>query len=337
MKFSLTFLWVFVYSSIWAQVEVDGTTIENAKAEFKITSPSFNKGILIPRIPFLVFSVIASPPEGLLVYNSDNDTFYYFNGSSWVRIGQTCTIIEDADSDTKISVEYNADEDKVRFFAKGVEVITHTNTGVTQNVGDLYISSGTLKIGSAYSLPTTDGTNKYILTTNGSGTLSWQNPATLPGLVAGLQSIPLGLGRQFEVLSRKAYLTAIIPWSNLTIKYISAYIIKSGTPNIEMGIYEGTDLLASGTINDPATGFVSVSLSSEVDLKAGTLYRVAIVDRAGTSTSVLENPDLTSPSNWNLDGLETPPDLAPPTNQVLVDPIITYRTAIKKSFWFCLY
>ncbi len=335
MKNILTILLLFLSLFSFAQVELSGNETENAKAEFKVVSPLSNKGVLIPRMPYANFTGIASPPEGLLVYNSDNNTFYYYNGSAWVRIGQTCTVIQDEDGDTKVTVEYNADEDIVRFFAKGVEVITHTNNGATQNVGDIYISNGTLKIGTAYSLPTTDGSNKYVLTTNGSGTLSWKNPATLPGLVAGLQSIPLGLGREFQPLSDKAFLTAIIPWSNLTINNISTYITVSGSPNIEMGIYENNTLLASGTTSPTVNGFISVTLNTSVQLKAGSLYRVAIIDRAGTGTSVLENPDLTNSLNWTLeralDGLGAPP------NQILKNPLTSHRSSVLKSMWFCLY
>jgi hypothetical protein len=336
MKKRLYILLFFISSNAIAQVEVGSATTENAKAEFFITSPTNNKGVLIPRMTYANLTAIASPAEGLLVYNSDNDTFYYFNGTTWVRIGQTCTIIQDENADTKVTVEYNADEDIVRFFAKGIEVIDHASTGVTQLAGNLYIPNGTLKIGSAYSLPIVDGLSKYVLTTNGTGTLSWQNPATLPGLVCGLQSIPLGLGRTFSLaLQDKAYLTAIIPWSNISINHISAYISIVGSPNLEIGIYDDKTLLSSGTLIPGASGFITVTLSSQVRLKAGTLYRVAIIDRNETGTIILTNFFLPNPSNWTLwrvsDGLGANP------NHDLPATIGTHTDGILNSVWFCLY
>jgi hypothetical protein len=45
---------------------------------------STTKGLLIPRMIAAQRNTIASPATGLLVYQTDGDTgFYYYNGASW--------------------------------------------------------------------------------------------------------------------------------------------------------------------------------------------------------------------------------------------------------------
>src|ERR1035437_6493331 len=239
-----------------AQVEIN-TVTENAKAEFKVVSPGNNKGVLIPRMTDIQMLAIVSPVDGLLVYNSDNNSFYYYNSTTvtWIRIGDVCTLLQDTDGDTKITVELATDENVTRFFAHGVEMITVSTSGTFQNVGDLYISSGTVNIGTAYSLPTTDGTNKYVLQTNGSGVLSWTNPKTFAGLVAGIQSIPLGMGREFQSLDDKELLSPFIPWCTITVDTIAVNITVSGSPTLELGIYDNLTLLGSGTVTPTVNGF----------------------------------------------------------------------------------
>jgi len=318
-----------------AQVEVNGT-VENAKAEFKVISPSNNKGILIPRMSNAQMLAIASPVDGLLVYNSDNNTFYYYNGTSskWIRIGDVCTVIQDADGDTKITVEYTPNENKIRFFAHGIEMITISTSGTYQNVGDLYTTTGTVNIGTAYSLPTTDGTNKYVLQTNAAGVLSWTDPKTFPGLIAGIQSIPLAMGREYQSIDDKEILTPFIPWCNITVDTIATNITLVGTPNIELGIYDNLTLLGSGTVSPTVSGFCYVKLSPGISLKAGKLYRFAAVDRQATATTFLDYP---SSNNlvWTL--IRTTDGLGSPPNQNLKNPIVTYGTSILKLFWFCAY
>jgi hypothetical protein len=49
---------------------------------------SSSKGILIPRMDSTSRTAILTPEEGLLVYQtSDPKGFYYFNGISWLLVG----------------------------------------------------------------------------------------------------------------------------------------------------------------------------------------------------------------------------------------------------------
>ena len=74
--------------------------------------------------------------------------------------------IEDADGDTHVKVETNADEDYIRMTTAGTEVMSIDNTGVI-TVGD---SAGT----TYYKFPTARGTLGQVLALDGSGNLSFQ-------------------------------------------------------------------------------------------------------------------------------------------------------------------
>jgi len=62
-----------------------GTTTPVASAALQISS--INKGLLIPRLSTAARTAIAAPANGLLVYDSTSNSFWYYNRSSWVQLG----------------------------------------------------------------------------------------------------------------------------------------------------------------------------------------------------------------------------------------------------------
>jgi len=88
---------------------------------------STDKGILIPRLTYAQRNAILNPATGLMVYQSDSLTgFYFYKGASWTFLinDSNNSTIRDVDNDTKIQVEEGADEDIIRFDNTGVEVIS---------------------------------------------------------------------------------------------------------------------------------------------------------------------------------------------------------------------
>lgn len=62
-----------------------GTTSPAASAMLHINSST--KGLLIPRLTSAQRTAIASPANGLQVYDTNTNSFWYYNGSAWAQIG----------------------------------------------------------------------------------------------------------------------------------------------------------------------------------------------------------------------------------------------------------
>lgn len=60
-----------------------GTATPNPSSVLDISSP--NKGVLIPRV--LDTATINNPMEGLIIYNKNTKSPYYYNGSQWLSLG----------------------------------------------------------------------------------------------------------------------------------------------------------------------------------------------------------------------------------------------------------
>lgn len=58
-----------------------GTATPNASAAFEVNSST--KGVLLPRLTEVQIAAVASPAEGLLVYNTTAKDLAYYNGTSW--------------------------------------------------------------------------------------------------------------------------------------------------------------------------------------------------------------------------------------------------------------
>src|SRR5258705_10556409 len=87
-KFFLLWKTIFIFSIVQSQqgvaINTDGTNADNS-ALLNIKSSS--KGILIPRLTSAQKTAIASPANGLLIYQTDGTSgFYFSNGSAWAPL-----------------------------------------------------------------------------------------------------------------------------------------------------------------------------------------------------------------------------------------------------------
>ena len=60
-----------------------GTTAPNTSSQLDISST--NKGLLIPRLTSTQRKAISNPATGLLVFDSDKQSLYMYNGSGWIQ------------------------------------------------------------------------------------------------------------------------------------------------------------------------------------------------------------------------------------------------------------
>jgi len=85
MKKIILLFFVFWSISNTAQIGI-GTTAPDASTALEVVSTS--KGILIPRMTLTQKNAIATPATGLLVYQTDGTSgFYYYNGTGWSTFG----------------------------------------------------------------------------------------------------------------------------------------------------------------------------------------------------------------------------------------------------------
>ena len=86
-KILLFALLIFVsITNIQAQVGInsDGSAPD---ASAMLDVKSNDKGILIPRMDDTAMNNIATPATGLMVYNTTENDFYYYDGSNWTPVG----------------------------------------------------------------------------------------------------------------------------------------------------------------------------------------------------------------------------------------------------------
>lgn len=61
-----------------------GTNSPSASAQLDVQSN--NKGMLVPRLTTIQRTAIASPAGGLMVYDTDTNGFWYYNGAAWTQL-----------------------------------------------------------------------------------------------------------------------------------------------------------------------------------------------------------------------------------------------------------
>lgn len=81
-----------------AQVGI-GTTTPHPSAELDVTSPNDDKGFLPPRLTTAQRNAIASPAEGLTIYNTDNKCLETYDSLSWISLctGSPLTVANSCD------------------------------------------------------------------------------------------------------------------------------------------------------------------------------------------------------------------------------------------------
>ena len=88
MKRIISFLTaVFVCCTSYSQSVGIGTPTPNPSAQLDVTSTS--KGILIPRMTDAEKNAIPSPVQGLMVFNTNSNSFQYYNGTVWINISHS--------------------------------------------------------------------------------------------------------------------------------------------------------------------------------------------------------------------------------------------------------
>ncbi len=84
MKTLLFFVFA-VLATLFVSAQIGmGTTTPNPKAALDISSTT--KGLLIPSMTSVQRAFITSPPNGLMVYDTDVNQFYHYDGTTWRKM-----------------------------------------------------------------------------------------------------------------------------------------------------------------------------------------------------------------------------------------------------------
>jgi hypothetical protein len=101
-----------IYTSYGQQNNVGiNTTTPDPSAALHVEAT--DKGVLIPRLTSEQRQLISNAATGLLVFDTDTGSFWFYKESAWVDLSAPAQLT-DADGDTKIQVERFPDEDIIR-------------------------------------------------------------------------------------------------------------------------------------------------------------------------------------------------------------------------------
>ena len=157
LKLYITTLIIVLFVTINSTAQVGiGTTTPDASSMLDIQSPDNNKGVLVPRMNSTLRAAIPSPANGLLVFDTETKSFWYYNVDTWKELVGEATL-SDTDGDTKVEVEKVTDTDpngdEINFTTRGAERMKIDANGVVF-MGD--------SISGNYTKVTTDGSLSYI-------------------------------------------------------------------------------------------------------------------------------------------------------------------------------
>lgn len=161
-------------SKTYSQVGVN-VAVPDASAELEILST--NKGFIIPRMTQAQRTAIASPANGLMVFQTTAPIgLFYYNVSTWVQLS-TWQITGNTGTNKIVNKLGTTDSNPVIFRTEGTEkmrIDANGNVGIGTNNPNLSLDLlGTLRI--------EDGTQGVgrILTSNANGSIKWENSSTL--------------------------------------------------------------------------------------------------------------------------------------------------------------
>lgn len=96
-KVILYLIFCFLSFSINAQeIDISNTTTTDNAVEFSVVSPNNNTGVIVPIMTTAQMNAIASPTNGLLIYNSDLGKFMYYTVAQWTFVGEIPSVADNA-------------------------------------------------------------------------------------------------------------------------------------------------------------------------------------------------------------------------------------------------
>jgi len=160
---------LLIGSTLHAQVGIN-TDDTNPDPSAMLDVKSTDKGMLIPRLTSAQREAISNPATGLLVFDTETESFWFKGSSGWVELSDgKISQMADADNDTKIQVEESADEDIIRFDIGGAEAFRMEKTAGGFNNLEFLNNGGGVFIGNEAGNASTTPNNFNTFIGDGAG------------------------------------------------------------------------------------------------------------------------------------------------------------------------
>lgn len=182
-------LTIFAFTNCFSQVAINTNgAAPNSKSMLDITST--DKGVLLPRMTSAQRIAIASPPTGLIVFQTDATSgFYYYTGSVWQCLSTSTGTVTgtgtsgqvsywDGTTSQTSSANLTLNSGTLQIGSSGTDGILklYSEQGTTDYTVTIQPSTNTAA-NFTITLPTNVGSNGQVLSTTGSGNLAWTNPS----------------------------------------------------------------------------------------------------------------------------------------------------------------
>ena len=125
----------FSINAMSQNIAITDSAEYNAEVSAMLDVQSTTKGLLVPRLDSIQRNDISNPATGLLVYDTDNSGFFYFDGTDWLTISQMNT----SGTGSALFAVLNTNEDTVfAVYEDGARVIVPI--GAKGSVGGFAVS-----------------------------------------------------------------------------------------------------------------------------------------------------------------------------------------------------
>ncbi len=134
----ILFLLICITSTFFAGAQNVGigTTSPHASAKLDITSS--NQGMLVPRMFTMQRITIPSPATGLLVFDTDTNSFWFYNGSSWNNLSASAAWQLTGNTGTDTAVNSIGTNDNIPLKFK----INNARAGLIGTNGNIFWGTG---------------------------------------------------------------------------------------------------------------------------------------------------------------------------------------------------
>jgi len=264
-------------------------------AELEIYSTS--KGVLLPTLTDAQMLAIASPATGLIIYNTTNSNYYYYNGTMWARVGTKGNSLYDSDADNGIVVERNTNDNNVRFDIGNSSDLSFTDY-IKVNSSGVSIADAMFLKNTGFEPPLTPVVAAGTYSTMDASLLvGWKTTATDNKIEiwgTGYKGVPAAEGVQFAELNAN-YSSRLYQTINLkngeTLSWEYYHRGRAAVDSAEFNIYSSNGSTKLVTLQKPSTGtgaWTKYSGSWTVSLATGS-YQLSFESlTAGTIGNFLD-------------------------------------------------